>query len=63
VNDRKRQEDGREAARRYYQQFGDLFDRLQAGDAPKQDVPDEEFDAIAERLLETYRPVLKRLSE
>jgi predicted transcriptional regulator len=29
----------------------------------KQDVPDEEFDEIAERLIETYRPVLKRLAE
>ncbi len=29
----------------------------------KQDVPDDEFDEMARRLIETYRPVLKRLAE
>jgi predicted transcriptional regulator len=29
----------------------------------KQDIPDDEFDRIATRLIDTYRPVLKRLAE
>ena len=29
----------------------------------RQDIPDDEFDEIASGLLETYRPVLKRLAE
>ena len=28
-----------------------------------QDIPDDEFDRIATRLIDTYRPVLKRLAE
>ncbi len=29
----------------------------------QQDIPDDEFDSLASRLIDTYRPVLKRLAE
>ncbi|MEX0784057.1 MAG: hypothetical protein WD557_15560 [Dehalococcoidia bacterium] len=29
----------------------------------KQDVPDEEFEGVVARLIENYRPLLKRLAE